>query len=206
MSNGKFAKRKGIATKTMFMILAVVLIVGISVGGTLAWLTATTGPVTNTFTTSDIDITLTETGATNNANSYKMVPGNTIEKDPKVTVEGGSEDCYLFVKLDKSRNYDNFLTLTVADGWTQLKEDKDGQAITDLIYYRKVVAKSTDQEFSVLKDNKVTVNGSVTKKQMNDLTTATYPTLTVTAYASQLYKSAGVEFTPAEAWANFSTT
>ena len=84
MSNGKFAKRKGIATKTMFMILAVVLIVGISVGGTLAWLTDTTTPVTNTFTVGDINITLAESENLN----LKMVPGNTITKDPKVTVKG----------------------------------------------------------------------------------------------------------------------
>ena len=37
---------------------------------------------------------------------------------------------------------------------------------------------------------------------MDGLTTETLPKLTVTAYASQLYKSAGVEFTAAEAWAN----
>lgn len=208
MSNGKFAKRKGIATKTMFMILAVVLIVGISVGGTLAWLTDTTGPVTNTFTTSDIDITLAESENLD----LKMVPGFDITKDPKVTVKSGSEDCYLFVKLDKSRNYDSFLTLTVADGWTQLTEDKDGKTITDLIYYREVSAISSDKQFSVLKDDKVTVKETVTKLAMNALDTTTYPTLTVTAYASQLYKSnstaAGAvnKFTPAEAWANFSTT
>lgn len=207
MSNGKFAKRKGIATKTMFMILAVVLIVGISVGGTLAWLTDTTGPVTNTFTTSDINITLAESKDLN----LKMVPGFDITKDPKVTVKSGSEDCYLFVKLDKSRNYDSFLTLTVADGWTPLTKDKDGNTITDLIYYREVSAISSDKQFSVLKDDKVTVKETVTKLAMNALDTTTYPTLTVTAYASQLYKSnstaAGAvnKFTPAEAWANFST-
>lgn len=206
MSNGKFAKRKGVATKTMFMILAVVLIVGISVGGTLAWLTATSGPVTNTFTTSDIDITLTETGATNNAKSFKMVPGYTINKDPKATVKAGSEDCYLFVKLEKSANFGNFMTYTIADGWTQLTKDKDNNDITDLIYYREVTASTSDQAFSVLKDDQVTVKYTVTKGDMEALTENTYPTLKVTAYASQLYKSnstaadADNKFTPADAW------
>ena len=41
MSNGKFAKRKGIATKTMFMILAVVLIVGILSGTVITLATGT---------------------------------------------------------------------------------------------------------------------------------------------------------------------
>lgn len=200
MSNGKFAKRKGVATKTMFMILAVVLIVGISVGGTLAWLTATTETVTNTFTTSNIDITLTESGAVNNANSYKMVPGYTITKDPVATVKAGSEACYLFVKLEKSTNFDTFMTYEIASGWTQLTKDKDNKDITDLIYYREVPAGTSDQTFSVLNGNEVTVLSNVTKEAMNALTESTYPTLKVTAYASQLYKSASEKFSPAEAW------
>lgn len=193
MSNGKFAKRKGVATKTMFMILAVVLIVGISVGGTLAWLTATSGPVTNTFTTSDIDITLTETGATNNAKSFKMVPGYTINKDPKATVMAGSEDCYLFVKLEESANFDDFMTYDIADGWTKLPG-------VDGVYYRTVLTAEMGTGFSVLKDDQVEVKNTVTKDHMKNLTQTTYPTLKVTAYASQLYKNASEKFTATEAW------
>lgn len=205
MSNGKFAKRKGVATKTMFMILAVVLIVGISVGGTLAWLTATTESVVNTFTTSNIDITLTETDATNNAKSFKMVPGYTITKDPKATVVAGSEECYLFVKLEESTNFDTFMTYEIADGWTGLPG-------VDGVYYRTVLTADMGTEFSVLKDNQVTVRDTVTKGDMNSLTEATYPTLTVTAYATQLYKSNSTAadavntFTPAEAWGKVNPT
>ncbi len=59
-------------------------------------------------------------------------------------------------------------------------------------------------KFSILKDDKVTVNGDITKEMMNSLTdgTAQKPTLTITAYASQLYKDSTTEFTAAEAWAN----
>lgn len=193
MSNGKFSKRKGVATKTMFMILAVVLIVGISVGGTLAWLTATSGPVTNTFATSDIDITLTETGATDNANRYKMVPGYTITKDPVATVKAGSEACYLFVKLEESANFDDFMTYDIADGWTKLPG-------VDGVYYRTVLTAEMGTGFSVLKDDQVEVKNTVTKDHMKNLTQTTYPTLKVTAYASQLYKNASEKFTATEAW------
>lgn len=179
MSNGKFAKRKGIATKTMFMILAVVLIVGISVGGTLAWLTDTTESVTNTFTVGDINITLDETKT-----DFKMVPGNTIEKDPKVTVEGGSEDCWLFVKVEKSNNLDTYITYTVDSDWTRLTTDKDGNSISDLIYYRSVTASDSDQVFSVLTGDQVTVKDSVTKDLMEQAKDSA-PTLTFTAYAVQ---------------------
>lgn len=187
MSNGKFAKRKGVATKTMFMILAVVLIVGISVGGTLAWLTATSGPVVNTFTVGDINITLTET-----TTDYKMVPGNTINKDPKVTVKAGSEACWLFVKIEKSTNLDSFITYSVANGWTAL----DG---VDGVYYREVSATTADTEFPVLANDRVTVKNTVTKTMMNELQNdgATQPTLTFTAYAVQKDNVA----TAADAWA-----
>ena len=205
MSNGKFAKRKGIATKTMFMILAVVLIVGISVGGTLAWLTATTESVVNTFTTSGIEITLAESDDLD----LKMVPGHTITKDPKATVKAGSEDCFLFVKLEKSTNFDTFMTYTIADGWTKLST---AAGPNYEVYYRVFDSKDNTNTnvqgtaYSILKDDQVTVKGTVTKADMNALTTATYPTLTVTAYASQLYKSASEKFDPAEAWATVNPT
>ena len=192
MSSGKFAKRKGVATKTMFMILAVVLIVGISVGGTLAWLTATTGPVVNTFTVGDINITLAET-----TTDYKMVPGSTIEKDPEVTVLKDSEACWLFVKIEESTNLDSFITYSVADGWTALTGVSG-------VYYREVPATTADTAFSVLANDQVTVKDTVTKAMMNELQNdgATQPTLTFTAYAVQKDNVA----TAADAWATVNPT
>ena len=186
-------KKKGLA-----MVLALVLLAVCAVSGTLAWLTAKSDVVVNTFTTSDIKVKLEETTGT----EYKMIPGYTIGKDPKATVLAGSEECYLFVKLEKSTNFDTYLEYAIADGWTKL----EGEGITDTIYYR-VVDGTTNQigtAYSVLKNDQVTVKGSVTKAQMNDLDAegVAKPTLTITAYASQLYKSAGVEFTAAEAWKN----
>lgn len=176
--------------KTLALVLAMVLLVVGVAAGTLAWLTARSDRIVNTFTTSDIKVTLEETTA-----DYKMVPGFEISKDPKATVKAGSEDCFLFVKLEKSNDFDSFLTYDVAEGWTAL-EGVDG------VYYRKVMAANADQSFDVLKGSKVTVKGTVTKTMMEGLTDETLPKLTVSALASQLYKSAGVEFTPAEAWAN----
>lgn len=186
-------KKKGLA-----MVLALVLLAVCAVSGTLAWLTAKSDTVVNTFTTSDIKVELKETTGT----EYKMIPGYTIGKDPKATVLEGSEECYLFVKLDKSTNFDDYLEYTIADGWTKL----EGEGITDTIYYR-VVDGTTNQigtPYSVLKDDQVTVKGSVTKEQMNalDAEGAVKPTLTITAYASQLHKNATETFSASEAWNN----
>lgn len=181
--------------KTLALLMAGVLAIGCAIGGTLAWLTDTTDEVVNTFTDSDIDITLVEATGEN----YKMVPGYTISKDPKVTVETGSEKCYLFVKLEKSKNFDSFLTYKMADGWTALDS-------VDNVYYRIVDTAEMGTVYSVLKDDQVTVLGTVTKGMMNDLTEDTRPTLTVTAYASQFNKNATEAFTVEEAWTNISGT
>lgn len=181
--------------KTWVSLVAVVLVLCCAVGGTLAWLTAKTTEVKNTFTTSGIDIKLDET----TGEKYKMIPGYTISKDPKATVLAGSEECYLFVKLVKSANFDSFMTYDMDDGWTELTG-------VDGVYYRVVNTADIGTAYSVLAGDQVTVKGDVTKDMMNaiDNGAATKPTLTITAYASQLHKNATTDFTAAEAWANIS--
>lgn len=162
--------------KAFALFLALALVVGGVVGGTVAWLTATSDSVVNTFTVGDINIELTETKPENR--QAKMVPGNTIGKDPTVTVKKDSEACWLFVKVEESRNLGDFITYVMADGWTALTG-------VDGVYYREVPATTADVSFAVLKGNAVTVKTDVTKANMNALTAATYPTLTFTAYAVQ---------------------
>lgn len=196
-------KKKGLA-----LVLALALMVVGAVAGTLAWLTATSDTVTNTFTTSDITVKLEETKGTpvTGGMEFKMIPGYAIKKDPTVTVLANSEECFLFVKLDKSGNFDKFLTYTMAEGWQELKGD--GIA-PETVYYRVVdgTENQIGKPYSVLKNDQVTVKGTVTKTDMDNLNKAgaTKPTLTITAYASQLYKSAGVKFSASEAWENIAT-
>lgn len=160
--------------KKVLSIVAVVLVLCCAIGGTLAWLTDKTDSVVNTFTVGDINIELTESENLN----LKMVPGNTITKDPKVTVKDGSEACWLFVKVEKSANFDSFMTYEMADGWTALPD------VTG-VYYREVAATTAATDFSVLKGDSVSVKDTVTKADLNALTQNTFPTLTFTAYAVQ---------------------
>lgn len=160
--------------KKLTVSLAVLALVAcMAAGATLAWLTAKTSSVTNTFTYGDINIELKET----TGESYKMVPGNKITKDPKVTVKANSEACWLFVKVEKSDNFDKFMTYGIADGWTALAGE-------DGVYYREVISSTTDTEYYVLSGNLVTVKDSVTKEDFAGLK-GTMPTLTFTAYACQ---------------------
>ena len=164
------AKRRGVSTRAFVALLAVVLVIGCVAGGTVAWLTAKTDDVVNTFTYGNINITLEET----TKEPYKIVPGAEIAKDPKVTVKGSSEACWLFVEVTKG-NWIEELKYTMATGWTELK---------DGVYYREVDAEAADQAFEVLNGNKVTVDQSLTKTTV-DANKNTPPTLTFKAYAVQ---------------------
>ena len=195
--------------KSLALVLALAMIVVCVVGGTLAWLIATTPEVKNTFTYGDINIELEETGATVAADGsatkeFKMIPGYTIAKDPKVTVLAGSEKCYLFVKVDKSTNFDTFMTYDMAAGWTK----GDGTNIPSNVYYRVVDTADMGTAYSVLANDKVTVKDTVTKADMNALNAegATQPTLTFTAYACQYNSSNGTSFTAEAAWAKVNPT
>lgn len=194
-------------SKKTILTLAIALLLICAVGGTVAWLTAQDTPVTNIFTSSDMGVDLVET-----TTDYQMIPGWTIAKDPKVSVTADSEDAWLFVKVQKTANFDTFMEYQIADGWTELESavgtTTDGQ--TYKVYYRKVTGTQIGEPYDVLKGNKVTVKGTVTEAMMDPAKGFTQPTMTFTAYASQLYSSntggeAGnqlTEFTAAQAWEN----
>lgn len=179
--------KAGRSFRGLVLVLALALIVGVAGGATFAWLTAKTDPVVNTFTYGDINITLAES----TGSDYKIIPGVDIGKDPLVTVLAKSEACWLFVKVDEENwpeltyvnkdgkavrkvNYD------IADGWTK----GDGTSIPANVYYRVVNADDANQEFPVLKDNKITVSNTLTKIDINEKLTGT-PKLSITAYAIQ---------------------
>ena len=164
--------------RKLIIALALCLALALGIGGTMAYLTATTGPVVNTFTIGNVGLTLEENKGTmvDGKHQFKMVPGNTIEKDPTVTVTAGSEDCWLFVKLVKANNFDTYLTYDMAEGWTELT----GVEGVAGVYYRKVTQSETAQEFAVLANNQVTVRNTVVQSD-----SFVAPTLTISAAAIQ---------------------
>ena len=196
---GKYTRKH---TKSLALVLALVLVIGCVAGGTLAWLNAKTEEVKNTFSTSDIGVTLGET-----INTYKMVPGWTIAKDPKATVTSGSEDCYLFVKVEKSNNFDTYMDMAIDSQWTALEdqtgvyyikidEDSEKNVAYNVLGEGKVTYENVEYAWA---DNQVLVKPTVTEAMMKTAKTS-QPTLTFTAYAVQLMKNNTTEFTAAEAW------
>lgn len=172
--------RRAKARRALLTLSLVLVMMMVAVGGTIAWLTDKTETVTNTFTHSEIDITLTETTGT----TYDMLPGTTIAKDPKVTVKAGSEAAWLFVKIDETTDLDNYITYTVDSDWTQLK-DADNNNVEG-VYYREVATVTADTPYNVIANNQVTVKTDVTNAMMKAVKEDTDKVqLTFTAYAVQ---------------------
>ena len=178
--------------------MVLILTICMSAGTILAWLIDETDPVTNSFTPSTIDVDIKET----TEEQSKMVPGHKIAKDPVASVAAGSEPCYLFIKMEKSENFKDFMTYSMADGWIPLSTSN-----TVDIYYREVVNSQNPKdvltekaEFNVLKDDEVKVLPDVTKEDMTG-TSFTAPTLNISAHGIQLYSDNDTKFEPADAWA-----
>lgn len=176
--------------------LMLVVMVG-SIAGTVAWLTATTTPVTNTFTVGDINITLAETTGT----SYKVVPGGSQSKDPKVTVTAGSEKCYVYVTVENNLVIDSqpVATVNVTSNWTLVET----QGNKTLYRYNTVVdASTTAQECAVF--TTVSYDGEkITKANIQQLTDKT---IIINSFAHQSDNTTqAVADAAAKAWA-FPTT
>lgn len=173
----KSKTNRTVSIKIAALIAAIVLVIGCTAGGTVAWLVSKPNAITNVFTVGNINATLTETKT-----AFKIVPGVDIDKDPVATVKANSEDCYLFVQLTE-KNWPAFtetdnttrkVKYDIADGWTELE---------DGVYYREVTKSGKDQVFHVLQDDKVTVSSTLTKEEANAITGT--PKLTVAVYAVQ---------------------
>lgn len=221
MSKGRYEhkgrhRRRKFGSKSLALVLACVLLVGGVIGGTLAWLTADGGSVTNTFTESDIDIALSETKP--EKETAPMVPGWKIDKDPKVTVAENSEDCWLFVKITESTtpDLDAYIAYEIADkynetsnpdGWQIVQHENDKG---EIVIGRKVYKDDASKAFTILGagsytdpmgdeedfmitwgENQVCVKPSVTESMMEAITGIgkTQPTLSFQAYAVQLFKT-----------------
>ena len=183
MSNKKF-----IAILSVFVMLALTMVVGCAVDGTVAWLVSESESSVSTFTLGDINIKLTEAGS--ESQPLKIIPGVGIRRSLKVTVEPNSEACWLFVKVEETNWPDLKETdgttrkvsysVDVQNGWTALNTHPG-------VYYREVSAgdAQTGVEYDV--NGVVAVSKELTKAEVNSIASGTQPQLSFTAYAVQRY-------------------
>lgn len=176
MSNKKF-----IAILSVFVMLALTMVVGCAVDGTVAWLVSESESSVSTFTLGDINIKLTgESGS----QPLKIIPGVDIKRSLKVTVEPNSEACWLFVKVEGT-NWPAKVSYSVAEetgGWEPLSvSDYPG------VYYREVSAEAAQRGDAYDVNCNVTVSQMLTKAEVDSIASGTQPQLSFTAYAVQRY-------------------
>lgn len=176
-------------SKALLMTLCAVLLVAASVLGTMAYLTSTTGPVTNTFSIGKIAITLDEAQVDANGkaienvarvrtNDYKLMPGHEYDKDPTVHVTTlNSEDSYIFVKVVNEiagiEAGTKIADQIAANHWMAL----DGVAN---VYYQKYNKADGAKDFVVFRNFTIDNTADATKLAQYD-----GKTVTITAYAIQ---------------------
>ena len=194
-------------SKALLLTLCAVVLVIATVFGTMAYLTST-DEVTNTFTVGQVKIKLDEAKANPDgslvanadrvkANSYKLLPGHTYNKDPMVTVLSGSEASYIkmTVTFSKASALDAIFAPTGADmtsifnGYDSTNwiakgntEDTAKNTRTYEFWYKEAIgAPTADVALDALFDS-ITVPGTITNEQ---LATIEGMTITVNAYAIQ---------------------
>lgn len=187
--------------KVVAIALTCAMLLTCVVGGTLAWLTDKTNTVTNTFTIGDINIELTEEGAENGTQNYDFVPGDTLDKEPKVTVEANSEPCYVFVKVIEKNNsctvdgktVDSLIDWNIDNAvWT--KYEVDGVPANTYFYYRVIDEKlAADTDLNVLLNKTVKMDEEIIKEMVPIINAeATKPALEFEAAAVQKEHTADV--------------
>jgi len=180
MSNKKF-----IAILSVFVMLALTMVVGCAVDGTVAWLVSESESSVSTFTLGDINIKLT---GESESQPLKIIPGVEIRRSLKVTVEPNSEACWLFVKVEGT-NWPHFpdangtakVSYSVAGG------TNDWKALDNYpgVYYREVSAGDAQTGAMYDVNCNVTVSQMLTKAEVNSIAAETQPKLSFTAYAVQ---------------------
>lgn len=198
--------------KTLTVLLALVLVIAMSVAGTMAYLTSTDS-VTNTFTVGKVAITLDEEDVDDStagkdrdqANSYKLIPGHEYAKDPTVHVDADSEDSWVFVKVENGISdfeaaastdpvYVPITAQIAANGWTALGEAYPG------VYYQSYTKGQNDKDLEVFANFKISGTAN-TVAGWSSIAAGTND-IKVTAYAIQ---KDGFESDVAFAWTTVST-
>lgn len=180
--------------KILTLMCCAVLLVCISVGATVAYLTST-DKVQNTFTVGALQITLdeadvntdgtyvTDVNSRTDANEYHLVPGHEYIKDPIVYFANNNDKSWVFVKVEngivniesKADGYKNIAAQIEDNGWKELSAG---------VYYKTVEANTSGaavklpvfEKFAIATD--ADVSNYATKTNAN-------AKIDVTAYAIQ---------------------
>lgn len=180
------------ARKILVSLAALALVAAISIGGTIAYLTST-DKVENSFTVGKVAITLDESKVDINgttvtpaarvkSNTYKLMPGHFYTKDPTVHVDAGSENSWLFVKVENG--LENFESDNA--GYTKIAKqitDNGWVALTGVtgVYYKSYTSQDAALDVPVFGNFKI-ADGAQDTEGWADAKDAK---ITINAYAVQ---------------------
>lgn len=190
--------------KFLLMLASAMLLVSVTVGATVAYLTDT-DEVKNTFTVGNVGLTLDEANVDgkdadgndnssetrDKANKYHLLPGQSYDKDPIVHVTANSEDSFVFVKVvnglkdieaaSVNGGYQNIEAQIQANGWTKLSD-------VDNVYYRSYAKSENVTDYTVFTKVQLKgeglVNGTAGEDEIS-IDGYANANITVTAYAIQ---------------------
>lgn len=198
--------------KALLLSLSVILVAVVVTVGTLAYFTDSDKDV-NTFTVGSVGITLDEadvktdgtldTNARVQENKYHLLPGHTYLKDPTITVDAASGDCYLFVKvvngikaIETKVEADTVAAQMAVKGWKPVKD------VANVYVYAVGEADTTavSAETKVKVFENFTIDGSVDNDTLDNYKTDDNKTATITVTAYAVQKAGFESSTPAEIW------
>ena len=180
--------------KSIILIFSCILLLTVIVSGTIAWLKSESNSLVSKFSYGNIKIFITEEDVNDeNVKNFEIIPGAKIKKNTTVTVEENSEDCWLFIEIEQSDNFNNFMNYSIEDGWKKLEEYEN-------IYYREVDKKNEKQIYTVFKDDIINVNSDITRELFNSLTDDNYPMISILAYGIQRNSKIDAIDTAEDAW------
>ena len=172
--------------KIVAFVLVFALALALGIGGTMAWLTAKTDAVVNTFTGGNITLALKEYAGSEELDTeaekqFKIVPGATNDKEPKLTVGKGSEKCYLYACVTNSVKLTDGTVVATTNLdekiWVPVATTGDK---TVYRYYEVVDASAEDKPFTVF--STVTYSGAIT---LDNASQVSGDQITVQGYAHQ---------------------
>ncbi len=178
-------------SKVLITVFCAVLLVTVSVLGTLAYLTSQ-DTVVNTFTVGKVNIELDEAKVKTDGtldgtdrvkqNTYHLLPGQTYVKDPTITVKAKSEASYvrMLLTINCADAFDaiyapNKADLTTifngydAENWLYEAVTRENNTLTYEFRYKEIVEKSeSDTVLDALFDS-ITIPGTFNSNDMNSI-------------------------------------
>ena len=168
--------------KTLTIALSMVLVAAIAVTGTLAFLTASSTELVNKFTFGNTEVTIAEPKWTaavgGEGKPMKVVPGETVDKDPTVTVKG-SEEVYVYAYVNNALA--EYVTIgATGANWVAVS------SLEGLYRYHTTVtpAEGTGTELEPL-FNTVTISDEITQEELETSKPFDNGSITVQAYVHQ---------------------